>query len=179
MILLKIGDVLRRINKWVCHIGEACISGLMILITVDVLLRLLFNKPVLGAFEICQLLLLISLYSSFAYLQSEKGHVSVNILVDKFHPTVRTIILGLCYAVATVFCAIWAYGAVQQGIVYLGTGNETALLKIPYAPFYFFEAFCMLAFAIVLLVDTATLFCALGNKTLAAEVATWEGATTD
>ncbi len=179
MILLKISDVLRKINKWICHIGEVCIAGLMVLITVDVLLRLILNKPILGSFEICQMLLLISLYASFAYLQSEKGHVSVNILVDKFPPVVRTIILGLCYAVATVFCAIWAYGAVVQGLVYVGTGNETALLKIPYAPFYFFEGICMLALAVVMLVDTITLFCALGNKTLAAEVATWEGATTD
>lgn len=179
MILLKIADVLRRINKWICHIGEVCIGGLMVLITVDVLMRLILNKPIVGAYELCQFMLLISLYASFAYLQSEKGHVSVNILVDKFHPTVRTIILGLCYAVATVFCALWAYGAMKQGIVYMGTGNETALLKIPYAPFYFFESICMLAMAVVMLVDTLTLFCALGNKTLADEVATWEGATTD
>jgi len=178
MILLKTADFLRKINKWICHIGEACIAGLMIIITIDVILRMFLNSPILGAYEICQFLLLISLYGSFAYLQSEKGHVSVNILIDKFPAKVRTFIMMLTYLVAVVFCAFWAYGAFAQGLVYVASKNETALLKIPYFPFYFFEGVCMAMMAITLFIDFLTLAGALGNRRLAEVVAKWEGAST-
>lgn len=179
MFLLSIGNVLRGINKWICHLGEVCIAIMGILITVDVLLRLLFNSPILGAYEICQMLLLVSLYGSFAYLQSCKGHVSVNLLVDRFPAKVRTVILGLCYAVATICGALWSYGAFSQGIYNITSGSETALLKIPYWPFYLIEGVCMAMFTIVMLLDTITLFAALGSKGLAEEVSHWEGASTD
>lgn len=178
MILLKTADFLRKINKWICHIGEACIAALMVIITVDVVLRMFFNSPILGAYEICQFLLLISLYGSFAFLQSEKGHVSVNILIDKFPAKVRTFIMMLTYLVAVVFTAFWTYGAFVQGMVYVASKNETALLKIPYFPFYFFEGVCMAMFTITLFIDFLTLAGALGSKQLGEVVAKWEGAST-
>lgn len=179
MVLLKIEDILKKINKVIIVCSQAAIAAAMLLITVDVLLRMLFNKPILGAYEVSQFLLLIILYAAFPYIQSCKGHVNVTLLINKFPQIVRSIVLGIGYLFTTAFAFIWAYGAFNQGIVFIGTGNETALLKIPYAPFYFFEAVCMFFFGLALLVDTITLFASLGNKTLAKEVNTWNGGTTD
>jgi TRAP-type C4-dicarboxylate transport system permease small subunit len=177
--MLRLANIMRTVNRWWSHLGEVCIAALMIIITVDVLLRICLNSPILGAYEICQLLLSVVIFTSFAYLQSEKGHVSVNLLIDRFPPKVRSVILCIDYLVATAFAAVWAYGAWLQGVVYMTSGNTTALLKLPYPPFYFIEAISMALFCIVLLIDTLTLIGALFNEELAAEVATWEGGSND
>lgn len=179
MVLLKLGKVLEKANRVLIAFSQVATAAAMVLITVDVLLRLIFNAPILGTYEICQFLLLIILYGSFAYIQSTKQHVIVTLLVDKFPPAIRSIVLGVGYVFTTAFAFIWAYGAFNQGIVFIGAGNETALLHIPHAPFYFFEAVCMFFFGLTLLVDTVTLFAALGNKQLADVVATWEGGSND
>lgn len=177
--MLWVARRLRAINRYWSFLSVFLIVALGVLITIDVLSRALLNKPIVGAYEICQYSLLIVIYASFAYLQSEKGHVSVDLFINKFPMKIRAVVMCFNYLVATAFTGAWAYGAFDQGLRVIKTGNETHLLRIPLAPYYFIEAFSMILFCLVLLVDTITLAGAIFNKELASEVLSWGAGSTN
>jgi TRAP-type C4-dicarboxylate transport system permease small subunit len=177
--MLHIAKRIRVVNKRWAALAAAAVAVLSLLIFVDVMLRLFLNRPIMGAYEISQQLLGISIFAGFAFLQSDKGHVSVTMLINKLPEKVRNALLFVEYLIAVIFVFLIGVAAWQQGLAYIQTGSHTAILLIPYHPFYFFESVSMILFAITLLIDGVILGASLFNKVLAAEVATWEAGSTD
>ena len=81
---------IQKISTFFGYLGAIALFAMMILTTVDVAGRYLFNAPVLGAFEITEYLILILVFSFLADTQSQKIHVSVDLLFERFPESVRS-----------------------------------------------------------------------------------------
>ncbi len=72
---------------------------MMFLITADTIGRYIFNKPIYGILEITELYLMGAVvFLSMAYTHREGGHIKIEIIAQKFNPSVRhvlDIIFGL------------------------------------------------------------------------------------
>ena len=75
-------------------ISVLCIVGVIVLITVDVVIRK-FGGNVKGAYEITERLLMCSVFSGLAYTESKRGHICVTMLLGAFPRAVRFIIFAL------------------------------------------------------------------------------------
>jgi len=82
-------DVIRKINRgfetflsWLDGVASVSIAAIMVLITADVLSRLLLNKPFVGTAEIVSSIIIIVCFFEIPYVSVRKGHVRTTVLYD-------------------------------------------------------------------------------------------------
>lgn len=142
---------------------------MVFVVAFDVILRKVSHNTVSikGSNEFSSYFLIVICMLSIPALQVKKGHIWVNMFVDKFPPRFRGIWLGVVTLIETGVAAMFVYGSWQKFISYLGVGR-TDVLNMPKWPFAFI---CLLGFAeffIMLLIDTIQFFIdgAKGDKKL-------------
>ena len=120
------------------HLGGIVLFGMMGLTVVDVTGRYLFNAPILGAFEMTEFMVLMVVFSFLAHAQSQKIHVTVDILVSRFSPKTRNIINAINYLVCLVLFVLITWKGVEKAFETFETGDKPMNLAIPDWPFVVF-----------------------------------------
>ena len=131
---------------------------------VSVFMRKVMNAPIMGFTEIAECMVAIVVFGCLAYTQTENGHVSIVMILKKLPELPAMIIYSVGYALITVFSAVTARSLLVQFSYAYGKGLVTALLHIPFHPFYMFAGICMIVFTLVLAVDTIRGFTAIAKK---------------
>jgi TRAP-type C4-dicarboxylate transport system permease small subunit len=162
----KILNVLNKVISWVGIIG---ILALMFLICLDVGKRLLINRPLLGSFELVQLIFCVVVFSSFVYCQNSRDHIMVSIFI-RFYPTkLRFIVFFAMSLLVTVMGFIMMYALYSQAIHVHDLHTKTDVLRFETYPFYFIGATLFVPFVLMLLRDTIKAIMALFVKEYAEE----------
>lgn len=166
----KLYEILNKLSKGVAVVSYIGVFFAMIFTVVDVLLRTLFNKPMLGAYEITELTMCCIVFASFAYTQVNKGHVSVTMFLRKMPQKLKF----LCYCVTSflsvIVSALVSYGTLMQAGKCFAKNYVTANLNIPYGPFYIIAGIGMALFTVVLLLDAIYAAMGIFNKECAAQI---------
>lgn len=123
-----IGKINRGLSKWeniLMYIGCIGIVIVMAMTTVDVLLRNLANHSLIGATELCSLLLMPIFTCALPYVQSRQNHIIIEFATEKAPPKLKTVldIFG-CLVGAFIFCSI-AEKAVTEALKALTRGDAT------------------------------------------------------
>ena len=101
---------------------------MMLLTTVDVTCRYLFNNPISGAVELNEYLIVLITFLGLAYTQSVGGHVRTDIALSHLSPKLQNIIylfVVLPIVIALFSIITWktaegAYASWQEGEYRLG-----------------------------------------------------------
>jgi TRAP-type C4-dicarboxylate transport system permease small subunit len=120
--------------------ASALLMAMMLLTFVDVVARYVFNRPVRGAFEVTELLLLVLIFAGLPLVSHADEHVTMD-FVDRFvrartrqalvrgvHVVSAAIMFLLAWLVWLKADRIWAYR------------DATDVLRIVYGPFVYFMA---------------------------------------
>jgi len=91
-------------------IGVSTLMVMMVLTVADVSLRYLVNRPIPGAFELTEFLLVILASFGLAYTAFQNGHVTVDLVVERFSPKTQAVIDTItCLISIGVFATVtWA-----------------------------------------------------------------------
>ncbi len=123
------------LEKWSIGISGLVVTFLMLLTTVDVVLRYVFNSPIPGAYSLCEMLMIGVVYPAIAFVQGAKGHVRVDIIIDRLRGIRRT-----TFELATLWLALVAFSGMCWKSTMLAWENwvtgdyAMGLLNIPYWP---------------------------------------------
>lgn len=109
-------------------IGMVCLGLVMIIVTVGVVSRLL-GKPLLGSIEMAEIAHFIAVIFAFAYTQSQKEHISIDILVDRFSPKVQKIFDGIAQVLTIAVTMLISYVFFS---VSMESTETTLLLDFPF-----------------------------------------------
>lgn len=137
------------------NIASTIIVGIMILpIVFDVLSRILFNKSLMGVIELMEFSMVAIVFGALANTQINKGHIRIDILVERFPKKVQDIIDVFNYAIGFILFSILAWQLyIQIGIK---SGLKSHALGIPISIFIAIAAVGTLIFAVVILIDLLT-----------------------
>lgn len=137
------------------NIASTIIVGIMILpIVFDVLYRILFNKSLMGIIELMEFSMVAIVFGALANTQINKGHIRIDILVERFPKKVQDIIDVFNYAIGFILFSILAWQLyIQIGIK---SGLKSQALGIPISIFIAIAAVGTLIFAVVILIDLLT-----------------------
>ena len=161
----KIHSALSRFTKYISWAGLAATFFLMIVTTVDVILRKLpINASVKGSYDMTEMGMVVIVFFGIAYFQSEHGHVRVEMFVEKFPHTLRCIVEGIVNLVEAVFGALMCYAAFQQISTLYARGVSTSVAHIPHWPFAIFMTVGLLLFTIFLVLAGIMCFQRIGEK---------------
>ena len=166
----KIYQVLGKLSAGVAIISYIGVFFAMMFTVVDILLRTVWNKPMLGAYEIVELTMSCIVFASFAYTQTAKGHVSVVMFLRLMPQKLKF----LCYTVTSFLSAaisvLITYGTLRQAGICFAKNYVTANRGIPYGPFYVIAGVGMGLFSLVLIADALFSAAAIFNRACAAEI---------
>ncbi len=143
-----------KITKGVAWISFVCVIVMMLMNVVDVIIGYLFNKHILGAYELTQRLLMCAVFTAFAYGQSKKTHINMTIVIAKFPRALRFILFTVMSILSVLAAGAMTYAAGVQTGVAISTGYMTEVLYIPLWPFYVVETLAMAIFTLALIYDT-------------------------
>lgn len=167
----KVHNGISRITKYITFIGLAVIFVLMIITTVDVILRAISKAvgdglalSIKGSYDMTEMGMVIIVFFGIAYFQSHRGHVRVEMFVEKFPYVVRCIIEGIVNLVEGGFGALMCYACFQQISRLQSRGVSTATIHIPHWPLAIFMTIGMLLFTIFLFLDGILCFAKIAQK---------------
>ena len=170
----KITTVTDNICRYVSFFSMLTVILLMVLVCVDIVLGNIFNRPIPGVYEMCQVILTTLVFSSWAYTQTVHGHIHVVMFVSKFPQKIRFICFAFTSLFATGVMGVACYAVFKQMLQVMKTRECTGTLMIPYWPFYIFEGVAFALLTIVLLRDAIKAVLAIGSKEFADEIqASW------
>ena len=99
-----------QVDRILLLVSSATLFILMVLISVDVVLRVVVHKPIQGAIELTgEYLMVIVVYFSVSYTYKDDGHVRVTILESAFNNSLKKIIKFLSNLVVAIFFLFISY----------------------------------------------------------------------
>ena len=147
----KVCDVLSRILSYISFAGFVVI---MMFIVLNVVLRAFFDSPILGAYEIVEQMMMVGVFTSFAYAQRQGSHIRITMLLMHLPRQLSMLICTLTGLASTGIVCLLTYAAYRQFVVAQTNHYTSAMLDFPISPFYVLEIVTCAVFALTLLLDT-------------------------
>ena len=129
--------VVQSITEKMALVSMVAVVGCVALVMTDVIKYNLMHEPIPGTHELVELIASVIMSTSIAYVTFVKGHVSVDILVDRFQPRTQAFFDLVNSIIALTFTAWLTVGVFIMAMRNLSYGWVTGVLQIPRAPFMF------------------------------------------
>ncbi len=142
--------IVQFITEKMAFVSMVAVVGCVALVMTDVIRYNLTNEPIPGTHELVELIASVILSTSIAYVTFMKGHVSVDILVDRFRPRTQAFFDLVNSIISLVFTAWLTVGVFIMALRNLRYGWVTGVLEIPRAPFMFLIAAALVLTCLVL-----------------------------
>ncbi len=124
-------SVFKKIESLFFLIAKITVILMMFLIVIDALGRYIFNFPVPGAYKLVEgYLMVIITFLSLSYVMKLDGHISMNLVINKFPLKARIYIYVVLMSLASILVLIIGYlattktfNAYQHKLVEIGVIN--------------------------------------------------------
>ncbi|MGB9661515.1 MAG: TRAP transporter small permease [Moorellaceae bacterium] len=143
-------QVMSAVSRWIGTVSSLVICAMMLLTVADVGGRYLFNRPVNGAIELIEFMMIIIVFPALAWCVMEEKHIAVDLLMSKFSGRIQASVgvFTLLLTLGTYVVITWA--TIQET---LEVNTRTGLLRIPHAPFYWVMSLGLVLFCLAVLVQ--------------------------
>jgi TRAP-type C4-dicarboxylate transport system permease small subunit len=127
----RLGLVIGAAARGLCYVAMAALAVLMMgVTTIDVVLRWL-GSGIPGAYEIVTLGMRILIPLALPYVFWIGGHVSVDMLVDRFQPATRRLVIRAGIALSAVVMAYLTLAVGKRALTVASSGELTSDLQLP------------------------------------------------
>lgn len=144
----KSANALAEIAGWFLF---AC----MAIVTLNVILRKVFNSPLLGTYEWVGILTAVMISLGLAYCAFVGGHIAIDFVVNKMKPGVQKIFAITGGGIACLIMGGVAVSMFQYAGKLAKAGEVTLTTKIPFYIFVYIVGIGFAALLAVLLLDLA------------------------
>jgi TRAP-type C4-dicarboxylate transport system permease small subunit len=111
---------------------------LIVIVSIDVLLRYGFNAPLLWGGEISALLLLLVFFASLPHCTNHGGHIRMELFYERMGPRRRSLadlLSALCGLIFSAFLSYQAFHSTLEAVTY---EERAEMIDVPYWPFTLF-----------------------------------------
>jgi len=147
----KIVRFLATATFYVTMVGLSVIAGLTFL---DVCLRYIFNRPILGVYDITRVMLIVTVACAFGYTQMMRGNMAIDLLILKFGPRKKAAFSIVYDFIALALFLTITVQAFRHANALRITGDATETVFIPFYPFVYIIAFNMGVVCLILVLQS-------------------------
>jgi TRAP-type C4-dicarboxylate transport system permease small subunit len=128
----RYNTVIKNISRILNTIGQICIVICMLFIVLNIVLRVVANRPLAGLVDYVGLLTTLIVGPTLAYCAAEGGHIEVEFILEKFPLKLQKIVYAVVNLVSTIFLTVltWYLGRHAFNAYRLGELPMTAKIKI-------------------------------------------------
>ncbi|MFH1489560.1 MAG: TRAP transporter large permease subunit [Pseudomonadota bacterium] len=134
-------------------VGRIILGVMVLLITLDVVLRYFFNRPIKGSYELVEFMMVALVFLGLGYTQTKKDHVSVNLLTEKLSANQVRVIQSITHLLSLGVFILITWRCIVQAEVLRVNGSTSDVLFIPNYPFMFVAVFGSALLCFVFLID--------------------------
>ncbi|MFZ5643090.1 MAG: TRAP transporter small permease [Bacillota bacterium] len=135
------------------RIAGLCMVCTMLLVITNIILRVLFNHPILGTYEYVGYLTAALIGLSLANCAVKKGHIAISFVVDRFSTKVQAFIDSFINIIALAFWGFSAWYIYKYANSLIINGVVSPTTQMPFYPFIYLVALGLLALCLVLLIS--------------------------
>ena len=144
--------VSRLLNGILLWIAGLFLTAMIVITCANIVLRIIW-APVEGAFELMGYFGALATALAMGYTQMQRGHIAVDILVQKFSAKTRRILDGVNYIISMLFFIIGGWQLTRWAMVLRDVGELSETLWIIFYPFVIGVAFGCFIISLAFLVD--------------------------
>ncbi len=155
-IITTIAAFFDRSINLLAYLARYLVMFQMLGVTGDVVGRYFLHKPIVGAVEVTEVMILWITFLGAAWLLKEGGHVKMEIVASRFKPRVQTTINMITYIVSALACLLLVWygirvtaeafraGTLQAGLINIPT--SLVIIIIPIGSFLLFIQYVRAAY---------------------------------
>jgi TRAP-type C4-dicarboxylate transport system permease small subunit len=129
----RFASVIRKISLVAVIVGGCFLIALMMLNLVNVLTRA-FGGIILGAHELTELIIVVTVAGSFAYVTIERGHIVVGLIVDRLSKLPRGILYTITSTISVAIIAFIVWANIEV-VTTRWLSESSKILGVPWLPF--------------------------------------------
>jgi TRAP-type C4-dicarboxylate transport system permease small subunit len=130
----------RRVEALLGVAASIILLAMMMLTTVDVVARYLFNRPLRGAFEVTELLLLVLIFAGLPLVSFTNEHAVMDFIDRVLGSRARRALQGSVELVSALLMFLLAWLVWGKADRIWAYRDATDVLRILYGPFVYFMA---------------------------------------
>jgi TRAP-type C4-dicarboxylate transport system permease small subunit len=165
--LKQLAGIIKGASSSLDKLAGICLFSVMLLIVANIILRTVFNHPILGTYELVGFLTAMGMALALAHCAFQDGHIAVGFILEQFPQKIQSIAAVLVNAASLLLWAgaVWSLGKFGYAMKIKGLVSPSA--EIPVYPFIYLVAFGLLGLCLVLLFKLLVSFReVLGNDTI-------------
>lgn len=145
-----LAGVVKGVSSILDKLAGLCFFSVMLLIVANIILRTVFNQPILGTYELVGFLTAMGVALALAHCAFQDGHIAVSFIMERLPRKIQFITAVFVNSVSLVFwaSAVWALG--KYGFAMKIRGLVSPSAEIPVYPFIYLVAFGLLGLCLVL-----------------------------
>jgi TRAP-type C4-dicarboxylate transport system permease small subunit len=134
-----------RVSRALYHVAvDAALPALMVLVSLDVILRYVFNSPLPWGRDVNGLLLLITIFSALPHGWDKGYHIRMEVFYNRLGGRGRTLADIATASAGILFFALMGVQAIRFAPYMAATGETGEDLLLPVWPFMAYMGFCAL-----------------------------------
>lgn len=142
----SIKSTIETFSKLLNEIAGFGIVASSALIVLNIILREIFKKPILGTYEFVGFLSSVIVGGGIAYCAILNGHIAVDFIIEKFSKKVQSIIEKIVYIVLFALTGLLAWKMFLYAMQFVKNGEVSPTTQ---TPFYIFPCFIGVCFLIL------------------------------
>jgi len=128
----KAGTIFDIVTKSLTWLACIFLMFATLAVSVDVVLRYFFNRPVVWVLEICEYILLYIVFLGAAWVLREEGHIRVGLLVDQLSSKTQSMFNVITSILGLMVCIVLSiYGTQVTWDYFLRSVPTLEFLKLP------------------------------------------------
>lgn len=125
----------RKGERVLFSIGVLMLLGMMFIGAFDVIGRYFFDHPLRGALEWSQLLMAGVALLAWGHVQGQKGHISVELIVQRYPGRSKKVIQALTLVLIVLFFGVMSWKSMGIALRVLQEGRNLEVVPLPQFPF--------------------------------------------
>lgn len=118
-------------------VAGGVLAAMMMLTVADVFLRYFLRRPILGATEITENMMVCLTFFALAWCAVQYSHLKVDLVISFFSPRVQAVVDSITSLAGLVMVALIAWRSFLEAIAVKQLHIVSSLVRIPAFPFYF------------------------------------------
>ncbi|MDW7659549.1 MAG: TRAP transporter small permease [Bacillota bacterium] len=155
-IATVIGKAWPKLPAWLNTLSCAALAGLMLLVTLNVILRAVFKSPILGTYDLTGFMTVIIIGCGLAFCSIDNGHIEIGYFVDKAGPKVRAWIVQIGRILSFAVLSVYTYALFNMGTRLLKANEVSVTTRTPLYLFIYLLAICFAVFSLTVLAKIFT-----------------------
>ena len=147
----QLSGLVKRVSSILDKLAGLCIFSVLILIIANIILRTVFNRPILGTYELAGFLTAMGMALALAHCAFQDGHIAVGIIMERFSRKIQSLTAVFVNVASLILwsAGVWSLVKFAQAMKKRGLVSPSA--EIPVYPIIYLVAIGLLGLCLVLL----------------------------